>query len=1048
MYKTVTIGLKGGMDQSTPALTGRGDDDFNSVINCDYGFKEELRGRPGFVDLDGFGTRGLASTGVAAADTGTTAWASLPAAAKVNPQIVRIRDARGERPAVTSQGHIWTREDGRWTDRLHHASTKVSRVCDWLSGQAFHVNGSYNPPPAAGSTLGPLLDPNSTQVWGILGSAGTLEYRQAGNPFGVGNSARNVNGLEAVVLVNGNALLWNTATAGNPTLSAINLAVDAQTPAGTGDAPCICADYDSVNFYVAYATTTAHTVKILKVNPAGTILNTATFTYGTGTITGVWIANSSIATGKVIAVAVDSVSTQPFSTLRGQSALATFGLDLTSSVFASGSVGPVVVGCADQGSAWMLFKDNTGAVNLLTRSMTAASEVKVMTITGGTAGQQPFADVGTQGRHVWITHQPIDVSGRVIIGLTATSFWNGLNNNATAAATWYSFDVTDLWRQNTTTGTRLRPTIIAQGPRDQTMPVAGPAAAVVVSSTTWRTITVDYRLVQATNGLQGTTALGPIVGVSGTGTLGVNEIAIVPATADHAGESTIFSGSVPHEMARGDCHEAGFPFSRPAILVSPTAGSTFIAGTYGFYAVWRWTDEAGQIHRSEPSFLQTATTGGTTNYTVVADGPLTEREYDEVYVEVYVTDNTGAGNHQLCASAKVTARDGGHLSVTITPTVGVGPVLYTDGGGLANTPPHADGGVAVVGHRMWTSDGTRVFASQLPVSGLAPCWSTAGPLTVTIPASAGRVVSLAGVDDKVVVACERGVYWVTGQGPDNTGVGAAFSYPAKLSDLGIAKVRHALSIPGHGVLLFSNQTSSFDDTGYGGGTYGGLWSIDRALTVQRVSWPAQVALEVGIVDMAYSTEREAVYLALSGSSGVTVVWDLRAKKWGTWLPVYSGPVPPVSSAVVAGQLWQFGTLPGSYSTAPGNDTLVGAGTSPYAMSFTTNNLASDETDGLGWGRVRSIRTLGELPPGSPGNSYSLTYTAILDQLTTLSKNFTVLTTGVTTWPTGRAAPEWRLPQQKCSSIQITTSVTPAVAAWTALALQVLPLGRAPANQRG
>src|SRR5262249_16942794 len=59
-----------------------------------------------------------------------------------------------------------------------------------------------------------------------------------------------------------------------------------------------------------------------------------------------------------------------------------------------------------------------------------------------------------------------------------------------------------------------------------------------------------------------------------------------------------------------------------------------------------------------------------------------------------------------------------------------------------------------------------------------------------------------------------------------------------------------------------------------------------------------------------------------------------------------------------------------------------------------------------------------------------------------------LSIGANTWPLARQAPEWRLPSQKCSTLQVTMSATPATARWSAIRLDVQPLPpRAPTSQR-
>jgi hypothetical protein len=63
-------------------------------------------------------------------------------------------------------------------------------------------------------------------------------------------------------------------------------------------------------------------------------------------------------------------------------------------------------------------------------------------------------------------------------------------------------------------------------------------------------------------------------------------------------------------------------------------------------------------------------------------------------------------------------------------------------------------------------------------------------------------------------------------------------------------------------------------------------------------------------------------------------------------------------------------------------------------------------------------------------------------------NVVVVTWPPPRWPATRPAPEWRLPRQKCSTIRVGLSATPATARWAAIRLDVAPLPRrAPAPYR-
>jgi hypothetical protein len=336
---------------------------------------------------------------------------------------------------------------------------------------------------------------------------------------------------------------------------------------------------------------------------------------------------------------------------------------------------------------------------------------------------------------------------------------------------------------------------------------------------------------------------------------------------------------------------------------------------------------------------------------------------------------------------------------------------------------------------VWLSDGRSVFASKLLVPGKAPGFNDEGSLQVNIPSSAGRVVALEQMDEKLVILCERGVYISQGQGPDNLGNGTDFIPPIHLADLGLAGSR--ASVFTEKGILFVTPGSSND------GQFAGPWLLDRGLGLNYLgravagTWGAGTAT----YDTTYSAERQEAFIAVPGTG--TVVWDMRFNKWATWT------APDTTNTAylvcVGDKVWQLGVEPGAYFGGPKGVDVV-AGPVNFSMTYTGTHLAANGQDGLGWARIRSARLL-----GTQTTPHTLTMSALVDQsMTITSPAFSIVTTtGDSAWPTGRYAPEWRLPIQKASEIQFTLSATPAVATWSELELSIKPLsGYAPPAQRG
>jgi hypothetical protein len=145
---------------------------------------------------------------------------------------------------------------------------------------------------------------------------------------------------------------------------------------------------------------------------------------------------------------------------------------------------------------------------------------------------------------------------------------------------------------------------------------------------------------------------------------------------------------------------------------------------------------------------------------------------------------------------------------------------------------------------------------------------------------------------------------------------------------------------------------------------------------------------------------------------------------------------------VSGVLWALNDEPAPFSGTPGSDASGG----DYTMRVRTSHVAANGQDGVGWARVRSVSPLA----GVGATTHTLNLYSWADQVRCATSGALAQTTPAVsgTWPTNRLVDEWRLPTQKCSTLQVEMAASPATARWAAIRLDVQPLSRrAPAKQR-
>ena len=1012
--------IKGLNLSKEPMLSG---EQLTLAENIDWGADGHARGRPSRAAPKDFAVRDPAGTILAPTYLADVAFNS----AGFTPNgLMRLRDGSGARPMLGCNGRIFSQENTRWEDKGHFACARVDRVYTYgtTAGDDLTIRPVMGPDFGAQFTsLGDFvkligsdyeferLDPVTT---GALGYAGGMA--RCGTTTATLARDNAANNLRILLRANG-----------ADTVTDAVIATDAPAVLDDGDAPSICCSHDATVFWVAYQTTVADQYKVLRVTTAGVV--THTFTGSLAGIHGIWVDNGTVASDRVV-VAVTNASGL---TLKMLVASTCTDAALDSTVAAATGAKDVVVGVESSTRAWWAFRAVNAAAtkrDLLMGTVNPGSAASAVT------GRRYYS--GEVGATFYLVHQPVLVGGRMYLSIGVGS--GGIYANA---VTWVTMDLSN-WKVSTSTtgGPFTKPTLVARGGDQKLVTMDQPESAVVLADGSgWTFITHEWSNfnVNFASVVTGQNAV-----------TGLNRITFSGPRAVLSGGSTIISGSVPHMIAGEHCYEVGFPVGGPNLTANYAAGGTVTNGTYSLVAVWVYTDEAGQTFRSPPSPPRdiTTNTGNNTLQWDVTNPWITERNDGAITIELYSTEMNPIEDSpyylQDTISVNSASTSGKSTGTRTTPPDTTTQILYTYGGGFINNTPPGDGGVAVLGSRVWLATGSTAYASQLPVPGLGTAWNNEGSLQVNLPAGAGRIVALEGMDDKLFIFCERGVYVVQDGGPDNTGQGADFSAIYRVTDLGCAGPR-STCVTDRGV-AFCTPLDVTDPQ------RGGPWIIERSLQLADRSFLGQPALDyllaVGdwVPELAFSPERQQLYVSIpkaydlvtvgASDTGVLVI-DMRGMKWSTWAHQDTDMGDLRHIEVVGGVLWTLGNEPAPFNGVPGTDVEAG----DYTMRLATTHLYANGQSGAGWGRVRSIRPW----PAVGGGAHNLTMTVVQDQMRSSTSGAVAVAaavTGGTTWPSTMQAPEWRLPVQKCSSIQVDFQASPANARWAAIRLDVAPTNTA------
>lgn len=256
------------------------------------------------------------------------------------------------------------------------------------------------------------------------------------------------------------------------------------------------------------------------------------------------------------------------------------------------------------------------------------------------------------------------------------------------------------------------------------------------------------------------------------------------APTDHA---SVIAAALPVTWDGSEVVEAGF-LHKPLLSASNTGGSgPSYTGTFSFYAVQCFTDQAGQKHRSAPSNACTLVLSAQSPklYVSQPDSMRNDTNHVQYDIELYATDGSGSVPYLLDSSLV------GISSVTSTKTynsVRIGtvgnPILYTNGGAFEAECPPALWDIVAVSDRLWAIDAEnreRIVYTKTKEYGIAYEWNSA--LELFLGNDAGKAIAIRNMGGNPVVLAENGIYAIYGEGFDNNGGGATFNNPALVTSV-------------------------------------------------------------------------------------------------------------------------------------------------------------------------------------------------------------------------------------------------------------------------
>lgn len=278
----------------------------------------------------------------------------------------------------------------------------------------------------------------------------------------------------------------------------------------------------------------------------------------------------------------------------------------------------------------------------------------------------------------------------------------------------------------------------------------------------------------------------------------------VPLPSVEAQRGLIFAGACPHAYDGVRVHEAGFqlyPENVGATGITTGSGALTLTNTYGIVFTYEWEDAKGVLWRSAPSVPKSATLAGANNALscTVPHLRLTDKQGDYTLsderrgaVRIVGWRTAGNGTTYYRDNSTVASEfennpgalaDAIWISETSDAVLIKNEILPTTGGGLENEAWPSSTIVCMHQRRIFgvAQEETSFiwYTDEIDERFLAP--ATNEVYRIPVPPEGGSIVGLASMDGKLIIFCQRQIYFIYGEGPNRLGQQNGYSLPESCS---------------------------------------------------------------------------------------------------------------------------------------------------------------------------------------------------------------------------------------------------------------------------
>lgn len=310
------------------------------------------------------------------------------------------------------------------------------------------------------------------------------------------------------------------------------------------------------------------------------------------------------------------------------------------------------------------------------------------------------------------------------------------------------------------------------------------------------------------------------------------------------------------------------------VQASSNTGGVLSDGTYQYSAVYAWTDNKGQIHRSAASVgLEVELSAGTsTQQRTIRIPTLRLTQKQNVIIELYRTEANGTIFYKITDTSNPVKNDKTVDFVDIvddsTSDADLidNEVLYTTGGVLENIAASSSRIVEPLSDRLFLAgleDPNKLQYSKIRFEGSPVEFNDI--LTIQVNSRGGEITALKAMDDKLVIFKESALFYLSGDGPNNLGQQDTFIKPELVSsEIGCINSKSVVLTP-DGIMFKSRK---------------GIYLLSRSLQLEYIGDNVEDFNDLRISSAIVVPEENQV--RFTTETGDALIYNYFFRQWSTF----------------------------------------------------------------------------------------------------------------------------------------------------------------------